>query len=113
MATNPTRKQVQARDILVDVVNQVVAAARLDGNTPGARIDEVVRMVASISTAFQFDEIVAAALERRAIALGFGRDIASMLTLLDSDTSPATMLRLEDEPLRERIQALIDELGDV
>ena len=115
MATNPTRLQVQARDDLADMLNLLSRAARLDGNpkaTP-ALLDELAVRLCAVSSAFGPDDIVARALERRALGLELSSGLAEMLTLLDTGITPLRMLWLDGEALGEQVRRIEEELGEV
>ena len=113
MATNPTRRQVQARDLLADALNLCFEAARLDGNpriSPQV-LDELAAKISGLSSAFPLDALIARALERRATALDFPKGLAEMLTLLESKIPPPRLLQLEDEAFRKHVRSMEETLG--
>lgn len=113
MSTKPTKLQLQARDRLAEALNLIADAARLDGRsqiTPATWAVVAVH-VARASSAFTLDEIVAKALERRALGIGLSPGMAELITLVESKTRPLDMLLLDDEEFRAIAAAADEELG--
>lgn len=113
MATKPTKLQVQARDKLAQAINLIAEAARLDGRST---IDEgswkvVAAHVARGSSAYSLAEIVATALERRALAAGVTPSTAEMLTFAETGTPPLDMLLLDDADFLAATAAIEMDLG--
>jgi hypothetical protein len=115
MATKPTRSQDRGCDLLADALLAVAEAARLDGRDPidAPRWAAIARAIASASTAFGLDEVVARALEARAKALGLRSGTAELLTLVEGPISPLECLRIDDDALRAEVARAEEELGDV
>lgn len=115
MATKPTRSQTQARDDLAEALLLIAGAARLDGRgtLDPPRFAEVASRVARVASAYSQEEIIARAIERRALALKLPPTTSEMLTLVDSDVKPLDMLLLEDDAFRDLAAMLEDELGEV
>jgi hypothetical protein len=115
MSTKPTREQVKARDQLAEALVLMTQAARLDGKGKFDRddLDAIAGRLAQASSAFGLDGIVAGAVERRGRSLGFPSGTVELLTLLDTDIKPLDLLLMTDDGLRELIERLNEELGEV
>jgi hypothetical protein len=115
MATHPTRRQQQARDLLAGSLLSICEAARLDdpSRLGHAELEAIARQLARLVPAFGLDPILARALERRCTALGLRSDLAELLTLLDTEVPHLDMLLLDDEAFREQVARLEQELGEV
>ncbi len=115
MATKPTKLQQIGRDKLAEALNLIAEAARLDGRSPtsGTTWATLTSQVARTSSAFSLDEIVARALERRALALGLAASTAEMLTLVETTIRPIDLLLVGDDQFREAAAAIDEELGSL
>jgi hypothetical protein len=115
VATKPTRQQQQACDQLAETLVLLTDAVRLDGRSRfgAADLAIVAERLATISSAFSLDEIVARALERRGRALGLRSGTSDLLMLMEGDVKPLHTLLLPDESLRELVAKLEEELGEV
>ena len=115
MATKPTKLQTKARDDLAEALLLITGAARLDGrgSLDPPRFGEIAARVARVSSAYSQDEIVARAIERRALALGLPPTTAEMLTLVESEVKPLEMLLLDDDAFRALAATLDEELGEI
>jgi hypothetical protein len=115
MSTKPTREQVQARDQLAEALVLMTQAARLDGKGKFDRddLDVIAGRLAQASPAFGLDGIVAGAIERRGRSLGLPSGLVELLTILDPNIRPLDLLLLTDDDLREFIDRLNEELGEV
>lgn len=115
MATHPTRRQQQARDLLAGALLSICEAARVDepSRLGPAELAAIAGQLARLVPIFGLDPIVARALERRCAGLGLRGDLAELLTLLDTDIPHLDMLRLDDEAFRAQVVRLEQELGDV
>jgi hypothetical protein len=115
MATKPTRLQTKARDDLAEALLLITGAARLDGrgSLDSPRFAEIATRIARVSSAYPLEEIVAGAIERRALELGLSAAAAEMLTLVESDVKPLDMLLLDDDAFRALAATLDEELGEV
>jgi hypothetical protein len=115
MATKPTRLQEKACDELADALHLIADAARLDGKGTFEPNDlaEVARLLNKASSAFDLDQLVARALERRVRPLGLRSGAVDLLLLMDSDVPPLEMLLLADDQIREMVEAMEAELGEV
>src|SRR5947209_4338318 len=87
MATRPRRTQQQACDQLAEALFLITEAARLDGASTLDRdaLRVIAGRLAQASSAFDLDDIVARALQRRGKALGLPSSAAEMLTLLEAE----------------------------
>jgi hypothetical protein len=115
MATKPTRMQQQACDQLAEALVLITQASRLDGKGKFDLDDLGVigsRLVQA-SSAFNLDEIVARALERRAKLVGLPSSAAELLTLLEADIRPLEMLLLPDDEFKALVERMQEELGEV
>ncbi|MHC5544664.1 hypothetical protein ACYOEI_41055, partial [Singulisphaera rosea] len=74
---------------------------------------ELSARLAKASSAFPLDQIVARALEKRGQGLGLRTGTADVLTLLESDTTPLSMLLLPDVDFRDLVARMEQELGDI
>jgi hypothetical protein len=115
MATKPTRQQQQACDDCAEALVLVARASRLDGGGRFGHDDfeAIADAVSRALSAFEFDEIVARALTRRATALGLPASTADLLTLLDAGVKPLGMLLLPDDAFKDLVGRLEEELGEV
>ena len=115
MATKPTRMQSQARDKLAEALVLIADAARLDGKgTLGPDdLGEVARRLASASSAFGLDEIVALATEKRVRTLGLPTSAGDLLSLMEDEVKPLDRLLLTDDDFRGLVARLEEELGDL
>ncbi len=113
MATLPTRLQQQARDRLADALLATAEASRLDGTgrLDDAGFREIATRLASISSAFSLDEIVARALDSRVKALKLPTGSADLIGLNSDSVDPLLALRLDDLALGELVGRLEEELG--
>jgi len=113
MATKPTKLQQIGRDKLAEALNLIAEAARLDGRSPtsGTTWATLASQVSRTSSEFPLDQIVARALERRAIALGLSASTAEVLTLVETTIRPLDLLLVDDEQFREAATAIDEELG--
>jgi hypothetical protein len=113
MATKPTREQQKACDHLAEALVLVTEAARLDGKGSFALADlrEVANRLLKASSAFQENEIITRALERRCRTLGLGSEATELLTLLDPQIDPLEALQLSDDALRELVENVEESLG--
>jgi hypothetical protein len=103
MATRPTKLQQKARENQAQALLLIAEASRLDGREALDRssLTEIASRIARACTAFSLEEIVARALERRALGLGLPASTAEILSLVESDLRPIDMLLLDDESFRE------------
>jgi len=113
MATLPSRLQQQARDHLAEALYRITEAARLDGK---GRLDQpdlagLARLIGQVSSAFSLDQIVAKALELKAEGVGLSPGRAELITLMDVDISPVSMLLLDDDEFKGLVARIVDELG--
>lgn len=115
--TKPTRLQEQACDRLAEALVLITEAARLDGKNPFGPADlrETAGRLARASSAFDLDQIVTRALERRGRALGLRSGTGELLMLLEGEggVSPLEALRLPDDEFRARVEEAEQELGEV
>ncbi len=115
MATKPTRMQARACDNLADALVLIAEGARLDG---GGHLDagdlaEIARRLARASSAFDLDEIVNQALEKRVRALGLPSSAGDLLSLMETELKPPEMLLLSDDDLKGLIAKLEEDLGGI
>lgn len=113
MATNPTRQQQQACDLLSEALLAIAQAAHLDGK---AKLDaddlqQFGRLLAQVSSAFPLDHIVARSLELRAKALGLSAGTADLIGLNSDTIDPLQTFRLGDAEFLELVKKLDEELG--
>jgi hypothetical protein len=115
MATKPTRQQQQACDHFAEALFLITQGARLDGrgSLDAVHLTEIAGLITPASSAFNLDEIVGRALERRVAALELPKNTADLLTLMDTDIKPLEMLLLYDEEFRALVEHLQEELGEV
>ncbi len=115
MATNPTRLQERACDLLASALVSIPEAARLDGKASldPAALASLAELAARASSAFDLDAIVARALELRGKALGLRAGTAELVTLLETGKQPLDLLLLDDDGFRELVARLDEELGEV
>src|SRR5262245_36013843 len=98
MATHPTRLQQQARDLLAEALFLITSADRRDGKGRLDRSDlkEIARQIAEVSSAFERDEIVALAVEKRARSLGLPASTVELILLVENGCEPLDTLLLSD-----------------
>jgi hypothetical protein len=115
MATKPTRMQAQACDKLAEALVLVAEAARLDGggNLDAGDLAEVARRLARASSAFDLEEILGRALDKRVRAIGLPSSAADMLSLMETELKPPAMLLLSDDDLKGLIIKLEEDLGGI
>jgi hypothetical protein len=115
LATKPTRTEERAADRLAEALGLVAEARRLDSRSPLdlAGFRDLAARLASVSSAFDTDTIVARALDQRCRALGLRADAPELLTLLDSSPEPLETLLLGDDEARGLVERLEQELGDL
>lgn len=115
MATKPTRQQRHACEQLAEALELIAAVARQEPGSGLALADfqEIVRLSARATPAFESDELVARTLARRCRALGLPDSAAELLTLWDAGMPPMEMLLLTDEGLRALVVRLEEEVGNV
>jgi hypothetical protein len=115
MATKPTRMQAQACDKLAEALVLIADAARLDGGGPldAGDLAEVARRLARASSAFDLEEILGRALDKRVRAIGLPSSAADMLSLMETELKPPEMLLLSDDDLRGLIIKLEEDLGGI
>jgi hypothetical protein len=113
MATNPTRLQQQARDQLGEALFLISSAYRLDGRSPVDRegFAKIVRGVVAVSSAFEADQIVALAIDRRARGLNLSASAVELIMLVERETQPWEALMLSDEAFLKLVKSLEEELG--
>jgi len=101
--------------MLASVLLIMTEAARLDGKGSfGAEDLEIVAgRLARASSAFDLDAIVTRALDMRGSALGRRPGTAELLTLLDEETRPLSMLLWTDQEFNEHLDTLDQELGEL
>ena len=114
MATKPTKMQQKACDDLAEALVLITQAARLDGTS---KLDPeglcvIADRLASATSAFGLDEIVARALERRGRFLELPGTTAELLTLVEADVKPLEMLLLSDDEFKDLVQKIQEELGE-
>jgi hypothetical protein len=115
MATNPTRQQQQACNHFAEALYLITQGARLDGrgSLDAVHLTDIAELITQASSAFNIDEIVARALEWRVTALELPRNMADLLTLLDTGIKPLEMLLIDDGEFRALVERLQEELGEV
>jgi len=113
MATKPTKRQAEARDMFAEALVTITRAARLDGAGKLDRDDlaAIAAELAQASPAFGLDGIAARAMERRGESLGLSSTTVELLSLLD-DVKPLETLLLTDEEFRELVDRVNEELGE-
>src|SRR3979411_2293980 len=96
--TKPTKQQELACDRFAEALLMITEAARLDGKGrfDATDLGEVAGRLTRASAAFDLDQIVAKALEKRGRALGLRAGTAELLTLLDGERKPLNFLLLTD-----------------
>ena len=115
MATKPTRLQQQACDHLAESLFLVTEACRLDGKgtIDPSEFDGLAKMIARISSAFSFDEIVVKALARRAKSLALTSSAADLISLMEGELKPLQTLLFPDQESVELVRRLEEELGEI
>jgi hypothetical protein len=113
MATNPTRHQQQAREQLAEAIFLISSAHRLDGRSPVDRVefDEIVRRIVAVSSAFERDQIISLAIDRRAKSLGLSASAVELIMLVERETQPSLTLLLSDQEFLKMVAGLEEELG--
>ncbi len=113
--TKPTRLQEQACDRFADALLAITEGARFDGagKLDAADLAEIAGRLARASSAFDLDQIVSRALEKRSRTLGLRAGSAELLTLLEGEQKPLDLLRLTDLELRAVVESLEQELEGV
>ena len=113
--TKPSRLQEQACERLAEALVLIAEASRLDGKgrLGPAEFAGVASSLARASSAFDLDQILARALEKRGQALGLRAGTGELLTLMEGETKPLDLLLLADADFRERVAAAEEELGGI
>jgi hypothetical protein len=115
MATNPTRSQQRACDLLAEALVAIAEAHRLDdkGKLGPVDLDEIARRLGQVSSAFPLEQIVVRAIDRRAKALKLSSSAADLIALAEGEIEPLQTLRLADPEFAELVQKLEADLGEI
>src|SRR5262249_41204888 len=107
--------QQQGCDGLAEALLLTTQGARLDGHArfDAADLAQLAALLAKASSAFNRDEIVARALDRRCRALGLRAGTSELLLLMDGEKAPLETLLLPDDDFRDAVATLEAELGEV